>query len=202
MTDLSRCIHPVILSVPNQYRVQRGRQRVKLLSKLARQALEICAQKSQVQLRELVKDDRGVPQPFNNHYWSLTHKPKYVAAVISLQRTGIDVEEIKPISNAMFKRIATDSEWQLSADRSENLFFRYWTAKEAVLKAEGLGIAGLSTCTINRINDQQHLEVACRGRRYLMEHHYFDGHIASLVKNHLESRWTIQQALMVWGITD
>jgi 4'-phosphopantetheinyl transferase len=161
---------------------------------LARQALEICAKKSQIQLGALVKDTKGVPQPFDNHYWSLTHKPKYVGAIIALQPTGIDVEEIKSISNAMFKRIAKGSEWQLGADRSEKLFFRYWTAKEAVLKAEGLGMAGLSQCRIKCINDPNHLEVLCQDKPYLIEHFYFDGHIASVVQNHLESRWTIQQA--------
>ncbi len=194
MADLSHCIHPVILAVPHQYLAQNGRHRVKTLSRLARQALELCAEKSQVQLGELVKDHKGVPQPFDNHYWSLTHKPKYVAAVISLQRVGIDVEEIKPISIAMFKRIARDSEWQLEVDRSEKLFFRYWTAKEAVLKAEGLGMAGLSRCTITRINDQRHLEITCLNKRYLIEHLYFNGHIASVVQNQLESCWTVQQA--------
>ncbi len=194
MADLIDRIHPVILAVPHRYRSLTGRQGVKMLSMLARQALEICAKKSQIQLGALAKDDRGVPQPFDNLHWSLTHKPKYVGAIISLQPTGIDVEKIKPISNAMFNRIATDAEWQLEAERSEKLFFRYWTAKEAVLKAEGLGMAGLSRCTVKRLNDQYHLEVVCRGKPYLIEHIYFDGHIASVVQNRLESRWTIQQA--------
>ena len=194
MADLSHRIHPVILAVPHSYQTHNGKQRVKILSKLARQALEICAEKSQVQLGVLVKDHKGVPQPFDNYYWSLTHKPKYVGAVISLDCAGIDIEEIKPISNAMFKRVATDSEWQLWNDRSEKLFFRYWTAKEAVLKAEGLGMAGLSKCTIKRLKDQHHLEVTCQDKRYLIEHIFFNGHIASVVQNQLESHWTILQA--------
>ena len=193
MITLSDCILPVILVVPHQYRTQNGRQRVQILSRLARQALEICAERSEVQLGQLVKNDQGAPLPFDSHYWSLTHKPKYVGAVISLQPIGIDIEEIKPISNAMFKRIATDSEWRLGADRSEDLFFRYWTAKEAALKAEGLGMAGLSKCTIKRIHDQHHLEIMCQDKSYLIEHFYFNNHIASVVQNRLESRWTIQQ---------
>ncbi len=193
MADLSRCIYPVILAVPRQYRVQKGRQQVKMLSRLARQALEICADQSCVRLGNLAKNDQGAPEPFDGHYWSLTHKPRFVGAVISLQTTGIDIEEIKPISDAMFKRIAKDSEWQLSAQRSEKLFFRYWTAKEAVLKAEGLGMAGLSRCTIKQIRDQHHLEVVCQDKRYLIEHLYYNGHIASVVQNQLENRWIIQQ---------
>ena len=194
MADLSYRIHPVILAVPQPYQMANRRQRVNLLSRRARQALEICAQKSQVQLGPLVKNDKGVPQPFDNHYWSLTHKPKYVGAVISLDHTGIDIEEIKPISNAMFKQIATNSEWRLGTERSEKLFFRYWTAKEAVLKAEGLGMAGLSQCSIKRIINQHHLEVTCQDKHFLIEHIYFNGHIASVVQTRLESHWSIQQA--------
>jgi len=194
MTDLSRCIYPVISAVPHAYRAQNGRHRVQTLSRLARQALQICAKKSRIQLGDLSKDDVGAPQPFDDHFWSLTHKPRYVGAIISLQRTGIDIEEIKPISNGLYKRIAKNSEWRLEPDRSEKLFFRYWTAKEAVLKAQGLGMAGLSKCTIRRIIDQYHLEVLYQDNRYFIEHIYFNGHIAAVVQNHLECRWTIQQA--------
>jgi len=192
MANLNRCIYPVILAVPSQYRAYRGRQQVKILSSLAREALTICAEKCQLQLGRLVKNEQGAPQPFDGHYWSLTHKPAYVGAVISLQKTGIDIEAVKNISTAMFKRVATDSEWHLASVRSEDLFFRFWTAKEAVLKAEGLGMAGLSKCTITRILDRDHLEVGCRDKRYLIEHLYFKGHIASVVRDQLESRWTVR----------
>ncbi len=192
-SNLGRRIHPVILPVPLKDRRLKGRERVKALSRLARQALEVCAEKGRLQLGKLVKDDHGVPLPFDGYYWSLTHKPKYVGAVISLQKTGIDIEEVRTISNPMFQRVADDREWRLGSSRSEMLFFRFWTAKEAVLKAEGVGMAGLSNCVVTRLWDRQHLEIAYQDKRYLIEQAYFNGHIAAVVKNKLDSQWTIRR---------
>ena len=91
-SNLEHRVFPVILPVPLKDRKLKGRERVKTLSRLARQALEISAVKCRLRIGELIKDDHGVPLPFDGHYWSLTHKPKYVGAVISLQKTGIDIE--------------------------------------------------------------------------------------------------------------
>ena len=193
-SDLGRRIYPVILPVPSQDRKLKGGERVKTLSRLARQALEISAAKCRLRFGELSKDAHGVPLPFDGHYWSLTHKSKYVGAVISLQKTGIDIEEVRTISDPMFQRVADDREWRLAGPRSEMLFFRFWTAKEAVLKAEGVGMAGISTCVVTRLLDRQHLEIAYRDKRYLIEQVYFNGHVAAVVKNQLDSQWTIQRA--------
>jgi len=192
-SNLVHRIFPVILSVPLKDRELKGRERVKRLSSLARKALKISAEKCRLRLGELIKDDHGVPLPFDGHYWSLTHKPKYVGAVISLQKTGIDIEEVRTISNPMFQKVAGDREWLLGESRSEMLFFRFWTAKEAVLKAEGVGMAGLSNCVINRLWDRQYLEITFQDKRYLIEQVYFNGHIAAVVKNKLDSQWTIEE---------
>ena len=191
-SNLVHRIFPVILPVPLKVHGLKGRGRVVALSRLARQALEICSEKGRLQLGKLIKDANGAPMPFDGHYWSLTHKPKYVGAVISLQKTGIDIEEVRTISSPMFKRVAGDGEWRLGGSRSDMLFFRYWTAKEAVLKAEGVGMAGLSNCVVNQLWDQQHLEIAYQDKKYLIEQVYFNGHIAAVVKNRLDSQWTIK----------
>ena len=190
-SNLEHRIFPVILPVPLKVHRLKGRERVEALSRLARRALEICSQKGQLRLGELLKDANGAPMPFDGHYWSLTHKPKYVGAVISPEKTGIDIEEVRTISGPMFQRVAGDREWQLGESRSAMLFFRFWTAKEAVLKAEGVGMTGLSNCVVNRLWDRQHLEIAYQDKRYLIEQVYFNGHIAAVVKNRLDSQWTI-----------
>ncbi len=192
-SNLAHRIFPVILPVPLKDHGLEGRARVVALSRLARQALEICSEKGRIQLGKLQKDANGVPMPFDGHYWSLTHKPKYVGAVISLQKTGIDIEEIRAISSPMFKRVANDGEWRLGGPRSEMLFFRFWTAKEAVLKAEGVGMAGLSNCVVTRLRDRQYMEIAYQDKKYLIEQVYFNDHIAAVVKNKLDSQWTIEE---------
>ena len=92
----------------------------------------------------------------------------------------------------MVRRVASDSEWRLIHEVSDVVFFRYWTAKEAVLKAVGVGFKGLSACRIRRLLNGKHLEVDYRGERFLIEHFYFNGHIASVVQNRFRVEWEIQ----------
>ena len=85
-----------------------------------------------------IKRFAGVP--FHPHhdrndghtYWSLSHKSRYVAAVVGPTPVGIDLEEIVPRSEGLHDHVAREEEWAL-ADRSWETFFRYWTAKEAVM---------------------------------------------------------------------
>ena len=187
-------IYPVILAVPEEDRQLSGREKVGVLSRMARQALAISAAKNNIRLGELSKTDAGVPLPFQGNYWSLTHKMKYVAAVISSYETGIDIEEIKPVTDAMFRKIASEYEWRMVSDDPNESFFRYWTAKEAVLKAVGVGMAGLSKCTVEQVMDRHHLQIMYADRAFCIEHNYFDGHIASVVQNNCRIRWIILDA--------
>jgi len=184
-------IYPVILSVPEKDRQLSGREKVASLSRHARQALEISARKSGIVLPELLKDQSGAPLPFNGTYWSLTHKIQYVGAVVASARTGIDIEQIRPCSNALFKKTADKTEWDLADNNSFTLFFRFWTSKECVLKAAGTGIKDLSKCRIVEIIDDDNLLIDYQGQQWRIEHSFFDGHIASVVKNEFDIQWTI-----------
>lgn len=182
----------MILAVPEKDRQLTGRDRVVNLSRLARQALALSAEKSHIRLGEISKNTEGVPLPFDGYYWSLTHKPKYVGAVISRQATGIDIEEVRPVSDAMFGRVASDSEWGLASDDVLESFFRYWTAKEAVLKAVGVGMTGLSRCRVVQLTDRQHMALVYEDRSFSVEHLHFNGHIASVIQNDFVIAWSIE----------
>ena len=183
-------LFPVILAVSDKEQQLKGREKVTFLSKHARQALEISAKKSHVQLCNLKKDKKGVPLPFNGNYWSLTHKSEYVAAVIASAPIGIDIEKIRSCSKTLFRKTARGSEWELSDTDPFILFYRYWTSKESVLKALGTGIMDLSKCRVIRIIDNNHLVIDYRNQKWLIEHFYFDEHIASIVKNDFYVEWT------------
>ena len=176
-------IYPVILSVPNQKQRLTGREKVTFLSRHARRALEISAQKHQIQLGDLKKNENGVPLPFNGHYWSVTHKTEYVGGVIARARIGIDLEKIRYVKEALYKKTACENEWELSDSDKIILFFRYWTSKESVLKASGTGVRDLLRCRIEQIIDDNHLVIYYKEQRWYIEHYYFNGHIASVVKN-------------------
>jgi len=182
-------IHPVILAVPNQKQQLKGKEKVSFLSRHARRALEISAQKRKIQLGDLEKNENGVPLPFNGNYWSVTHKTEYVAGVIARERIGIDLEKIRPFKEALYKKAASENEWELSDTDKIALFFRYWTSKESVLKASGTGIRDLLKCRITRIIDDKHLVVNYRENNWVVEHFFFNGHIASVVKNNVDVKW-------------
>lgn len=189
----NRPIFPVILAVPERERNLTGRKKIEALSALARFALEISSRKSGVNLGCLTKNEDGAPVPFDGNFWSVTHKTEYVGGVIAQTETGIDIEKIKPCSKALLKKIAGPPEWALSDSDREILFFRFWTSKEAVLKAAGTGISGLSDCRIEKILSDNSLIVNYNGNIWEIQHHFFGSHIASVVTNGFDIEWTVLQ---------
>jgi 4'-phosphopantetheinyl transferase len=188
-------LFPVVLPVAEADRNLSGAERVARLSRIARKALRLSAEKSGVVLGELLKDEDDVPCPFEGNYWSVSHKSKYVAAVVSKEKIGIDIEEIKPRSESIFSLVASDGEWELGKDRSWCTFFRYWTAKEATLKAVGVGIGGLKACRLVSIPDKNHIVLNHRGCLFIVEQFNYRNHIVSIVKNDNEVEWIIAEAL-------
>ena len=90
------------------------------------------------------------------------------------------------------RKTADKEEWLLSDEDPQTLFFRYWTAKEAVLKAAGVGISGLSQCRVTAVPDESHLHLEYEGVDYLVEHFFFDGHVATVVKNRFQVKWSLE----------
>jgi len=190
----SRIIYPVILAVPDKQQKLAGREKVAFLSRHARGALEISAQKSGVKLTSLIKGENGEPVPFDGNYWSVTHKPEYVGGVIASEQIGIDIEKIRPCSKGLFKKTADDREWALVDTDSLTLFFRYWTSKEAVLKAGGTGLTDLSKCRIVQIIDDNNLIINYKNKKWFVEQFFFKDHVASVIKTASRIQWTILMA--------
>ena len=182
-------IYPVILPVPEKGRSLFGREKVLFLSRHARKALAGSARKKGFILTELAKDAQGVPKPFDGKYWSITHKDEYVGGVVSSARIGIDIEKIRSCSTSLFRKTASRNEWALSDEEPDRLFFRYWTAKEAVIKANGTGIKDLLKCSVIKIMDKNQLVVGYMNKTWIVEHFFFNKHIASVVKNSKIIEW-------------
>jgi 4'-phosphopantetheinyl transferase len=191
----NRTLSPVILPVPKEVGEYKPRDRVIFLSAHARKALVLSAQKSgiDISLADFNKDPDGIPLPVDGIYWSLTHKTEYVGAVLSSQPAGIDIEKVTPCSPGLFRRTAGEEEWVLADPSSDKftVFYRYWTAKEAVVKASTIGIKDLLKCRIHRIIDDHHLEIKYLDKLWQIEHFFFGDHIASLVYNNFKIEWTI-----------
>jgi len=183
-------LFPVILPVAEELQKLSGKDKVDHLSQSAREALKLSAEKSGVRLGELLKDEKGVPCPVADVYWSLSHKPKYVAAVVSKDKVGIDIEEMKPRTESILAHVASDEEWELK-ERSWDTFFRYWTAKEAILKVIGIGISGLKTCRIISVPDENHIALDYNGQFFLVEQLRYKNHIVSVLKGDNQIDWII-----------
>jgi len=184
-------IYPVIFPVPEEKMTLTGRDRVLYLSKYARDALEISAKKSFIHLGNPLKDEKGVPMPVDGNYWSVSHKPKYVAGVVACSRIGIDIEEIRDCRESLFKKIANQREWELTDTDKNTLFFRYWTSKEAVLKAVGTGLKDISKCKILKVIDENNLVIDYMDKTWPVEHLFFNGHIASVNKGLYDIDWSV-----------
>jgi 4'-phosphopantetheinyl transferase len=182
-----KTLYPVILPVPEEVRSYKPRDRVVFLSEHARKALALCARKSGIALTEYKKDPEGAPLPADGFHWS------YVGGVLSTQPVGIDIEKIQPCSAGLFRKTATEDEWALAEQSTDEftIFYRYWTSKEAAVKASTIGIKDLLKCRIHQIVDDHHLEIKYLNKRWQIEHFFFDDHIASIVQNDFTIEWTL-----------
>lgn len=184
-------LYPVVMAVPEAGLRPRGREQVARLSRIARKALQLSAERSGVVLGDLLKDEDDVPIPFDGTFWSLSHKPKCVAAVVSSERAGIDVEEVKPRSPGLFDPVASDEEWEVGGGKSWDVFFRYWTAKEATLKALGVGTSGLKACRVTAVPDNLHVALEYRCRPFTVEQLRCGNHIVSVLQGDSRIEWVI-----------
>jgi 4'-phosphopantetheinyl transferase len=185
-------LFPVVMPVAKTGRKPTGEEKVAHLSRVAREALRLSSRKSGLELGELLKDEKGMPCPAGGTYWSLSHKSGYVAAVVSRSAVGIDIEEVKPRPESLLARVASNDEWQL-LDRSLKTLYRYWTAKEAVLKVIGIGIGGLRTCRIISVPDEYHIALDYCGQSFLVEQLLHDNHIVSVLKGDNEINWIVME---------
>ena len=172
-------LRPVIVAVPSEAPprtpVQVQHQRL-----AARDALRHCAMLCGAPAEGWCKSPNEVPMPNCGFHWSLSHKRDFAVAVIARQPIGIDIEKIEPRPHQLHDKLGASAEWDLLGSRSWPAFFRLWTAKEATLKANGIGIAGFSSCRLVAIFGAEHLALLYEGVRWIVEHHHHEDHVTAL----------------------
>lgn len=81
----------------------------------------------------------------DQHHFNFSHSGEYAICTISSDEVGCDIEAIGKYNNAIAKRFYHENEYanlvslHSEAEQTE-LFYRYWTAKEAFVKNIGTGI--------------------------------------------------------------
>ncbi|RUA00950.1 MAG: hypothetical protein DSY89_05610 [Deltaproteobacteria bacterium] len=195
MNDNPEILFPVIMKVPADERLPRGKEQVRTLSRLARQAARVSAEKSGLALSGFPKNDDGAPIPAHGIHWSISHKTDYVSGVVATGPVGIDIERMRKVSCAIMEYIADDQEWRLIGGKAPVAFFRFWTAKEAVLKAMGVGFTGLSHCRILQVIDDGCLAAGYDKKHFIVHQRWFTrDHIAAItgpaMKKDRSIQWT------------
>ena len=170
----------------------KGKKKVAALSRFARKSAKASGLKSKLHVDMFEKDALGVPLVSNSIFWSVSHKPDFVAGVVSTGKIGIDLERIKDVSDAVFERIVDPEERAHFSNQSKNIvFFRAFTAKEAVLKKTTDGMRGLSKVKIKKVVDDKNLIIQYIDKKYLVENFYFAGYLVSVTKDNVDVQWTL-----------
>ncbi|RUT68630.1 hypothetical protein D0817_19925 [Flavobacterium cupreum] len=88
------------------------------------------------------KNEYGKPYfSYDSFSFNISHSEDYVVCVISTdekEKIGIDIEKIKTINREDYSSVFTPLE--KNDITSDQHFYKYWTRKEAVIKADGRGL--------------------------------------------------------------
>jgi len=185
-------IHPVIFEIPEDLHGLEGKEKVGFLGEAAREALVESAKRSEAVLGKLEKRENGAPIPCKGIHWSISHKSEAVGGVVSPNPVGIDIETIRPVTEAVYRRVADETEWGLSSNHSLETFFRFWTAKEAVIKAVGIGFAGMRKCRVVDITADGLLSLVFKGQHWQVEHFRTHNCLISITLTKTPIQWHIE----------
>jgi 4'-phosphopantetheinyl transferase len=87
-------------------------------------------------------NEHGKPFLPGGPCFSISHCKEGIAVAVDEQPIGIDIEAIRPTDSDLIARVMNMEEQALirSAEVPARMFTRFWTQKEAIVKAQGVGI--------------------------------------------------------------
>ena len=127
-----------------QRRLQHDKQRLSLIGwQLLRYGMQQAGNTS-FSLQQIEFPEHGKPYVPDQWDFNITHSGKLVACAFSRQgHIGIDVERHRDVEPQRFARYFSDDELAWMGHDAQR-FVDLWTRKEAVIKASGIGLKGLS----------------------------------------------------------
>lgn len=113
-----------------------------------------------VQLRRTSSGKPFIASEKTPEHWlrfNLSHShDRMLVGIAKDYEIGVDLERVKPDSDILGLAARYYAEHErsalakLSPDQQRKEFFRYWVAKEAVLKGQGVGIPSLQDCEVHQ----------------------------------------------------
>jgi len=76
--------------------------------------------------------------------FNISHSGKYVLCGFGKNiRLGVDIEKVKTIDVINFSNVMNAKQWEriMNSNDSKRTFFKYWTLKECIAKADGRGLS-------------------------------------------------------------
>lgn len=160
----------VLGALGTQAETLRGHSRVELASRRAREVLFDSARRVGAELGLLEKDARDAPLPSAGWHWSIAHAGGRVAGAVARHALGVDLEPLLVPREGLAAHALRPEERALLGDDVLG-FVRGWTAKEAVLKKLGVGLAELSRCRIVAVPTADEIELEHDGRPHRVHQH-------------------------------
>lgn len=140
-------LHVVLIAIPGNA-ARPARESIRRQREAAARALDESARLSQLPRQGWLRDAAGVPVFEHGVCWSLSHKPPAAAGAVSRNAVGLDIEVMQPRREGLWDYVASPDERQRADAQDWPMFFRFWTAKEAVLKANRVGLSRLDDCRV------------------------------------------------------
>lgn len=95
-------------------------------------------------LKDICFTQYGRPYLNNDIDFNISHSGEYVVCVIGKNvKLGVDIEKIRDVHFRDFESVMTITEWEeiICSKSPLRTFFKYWTIKESVIKADGRGLS-------------------------------------------------------------
>ncbi|HED66797.1 MAG TPA: 4-phosphopantetheinyl transferase family protein [Planctomycetes bacterium] len=177
-------VYPVCARVPSGLRGRRG---VDEARRLGHEALELSARLARrppVEGASFPRDDERAPLPVRTGrctwHFSTTNTRGLAAAVVAPFRIGIDAEWLdRPRIEAPLAYFDARERARLGLDERRGVI-ALWSAKEAVLKQVGVGIAGMGRVRLESAAPGHRLRLAFDGERFDVRLFFRGDHVLSI----------------------
>jgi len=105
---------------------------------------------------DYLSNGKPVLTDYPHIHFSLSHCKAAVCAALSTGSIGADIQEVRPVTDRLARRVLTDNEYTtfLNSKAPDDYFCKIWTIKESYIKKTGQGLAAkLNEIETNSITD-------------------------------------------------